>query len=185
LISFDGKQIGIVTPQEGIRLAREAGLDLVEISSTAKPPVCRILDFGKYLYVLEKQEKKAKKKQHIIVTKEIKMSPKIDDHDYHTKLRSAFNFFERGDKVKLTLFFRGREVTHPELGQRIVSRFTEDVADIAELERRESTENRRTLVFVFTPKKQPKKKIKVQTPGSAEAGQGLIDAKVENEQSNP
>src|SRR3989338_7958709 len=114
LIGSDGRQIGIVSPQEGVVKAREEGLDLVEISPTAKPPVCRILDFGKYLYTLEKEEKQARKKQHVIQLKEVKVSPKIKEHDYQTKLRSAIKFLERGDKVKMSMYFRGREITHVE-----------------------------------------------------------------------
>ena len=145
--------------EEGIRRAQDENLDLVEISPTANPPVCRILDFGKYLYTLEKQEKEARKKQHVITVKEIKFTSNIDDHDYQTKLRSALNFLERGDKVKLTLTFRGREITRPELGRRVIERFTEDIADLGELEKDEGME-RRSRVLLFMPKPQPKKKIK-------------------------
>ena len=151
LIGSDGKQIGIVSPQEGIQKAREEGLDLVEISPTAKPPVCRIVDFGKYLYTLEKEEKQAKKKQHVIQLKEIKVSSKIKEHDYQTKLRSAIKFLERGDKVKLTMFFRGREVTHLDLGKAILSRFVEDVSDLAEVEKNSGLEGR-FIVIHLNPK---------------------------------
>ncbi len=165
LIASDGKQIGITTPQEGLTRAREEGLDLVEISPSAKPPVCRILDFGKYLYTLEKEEKQARKRQHVVQLKEIKISPKIKEHDYQTKLRNGVKFLERGDKVKLTMFFRGRELTHIELGQRIIAKFTEDLADIADLEKNFGLEGR-MIVLLFTPKpnrakrKEPKSVIK-------------------------
>ena len=165
LISSDGKQIGIVSPQEGIAKAREEGLDLVEISSTAKPPVCRILDFGKYLYTLEKEEKQARKKQHVVQIKEIKLTSKIKEHDYQTKLRSAIKFIERGDKVKLTMFFRGRELAHIDLGRRILNRFTEDLTDLAEIEKNAGLEGR-MIVILLTPKPNAKKKVKM-TPQDA------------------
>ena len=159
MIGADGKLVGIVSPQEGLTRAREAGLDLVEISPTAKPPVCRILDFGKYLYTLEREEKQARKKQHVAAIKEIKVTSKIEDHDYQTKLRSAIKFLERGDKVKLTMFFRGREVTHIDLGQRILTRFVADLTDLAEVERNTGLEGR-FIVIQFTPKVTNKKKVK-------------------------
>jgi len=157
LIGSDGKQIGIVSPQEGITKAREEGLDLVEISPTAKPPVCRILDFGKYLYTLEKEEKQARKKQHVVQIKEIKLTSKIKEHDYQTKLRSGIKFLERGDKVKLTMFFRGREMTHVNLGKRILERYTQDLADLADVEKDSGLEGR-MIVVLITPKPNPKKK---------------------------
>lgn len=174
LIGSDGRQIGIVTPQEGIAKAREEGLDLVEISPTAKPPVCRILDFGKYLYTLEKEEKQARKKQHVIQLKEIKITSKIKEHDYQTKLRSAIKFLERGDKVKLTMFFRGREVTHLDLGKRVLDRFVEDLVDIGDVERNSGLEGR-MIIILFTAKATIVKK----KPKTVQE-----DAKTENKQSH-
>ena len=162
MIGSDGKQIGIVSPQEGLAKAREEGLDLVEISSTAKPPVCRITDFGKYLYTLEKEEKQARKKQHVVQIKEIKLTSKIKEHDYQTKLRSGIKFLERGDKVKLTMFFRGREITHLNLGKRILERFTEDINDLAEVEKNSGLEGR-MIVILITPKATNKKKPTTKT----------------------
>lgn len=135
LIGANGDMIGIVPSQEGLRLAQEEGLDLVEVAAQAKPPVCRIMDLGKYLYSISKKEKESRKKQKTVHVKEIKMTPKIEEHDYQTKLRNGRRFIEAGDKVKLTMFFRGREITHSELGRRIVARFTQDLSDIAEVER--------------------------------------------------
>jgi len=132
---------------------------LVEISATAQPPVCRILDVGKYLYTLEKEEKQARKKQHIVHLKEIKLRPKIDDHDYETKLRSAIRFLERGDMVKLTLMFRGREMRYIAMGEQVLHRFIEDLADIAEVEKNTGLE-RRTIVVHLQPKSNSRKKPK-------------------------
>ena len=160
MIGSDGKQIGIVSPQEGITKALEEGLDLVEISPTAKPPVCRILDFGKYLYTLEKEEKQARKKQHIVQIKEIQLSSKIRENDYQTKLRSAIKFLERGHKVKLAMLFRGGEMAHVDLGRKILDRFVEDVSDLAELEKNSEMEGR-TIIVHLTPKPSIKKKVKV------------------------
>ena len=171
LIGSDGKQIGIVSPQEGVQKAREEGLDLVEISPTAKPPVCRILDFGKYLYTLEKEEKLARKKQHIVQIKEIKLTSKIREHDYQTKLRSAIKFLERGDKVKLTMYFRGREVTHLSLGRAILDRFTEDVNDIAEVEKNTGLEGRMITIHL-----NPRPNIIKKKPKATSS-----DAKTENQ----
>ena len=135
LVGSGGEQIGVVPTQEGLQKAQEEGLDLVEMAPNAKPPVCRILDFGKYLYDLKKKDKEAKRKQKNTELKEIKLTAKIGKHDYDTKLRNARRFLERGDKVKLTLFFRGREVTHADLGKKMVKRFMDDVADLSEIER--------------------------------------------------
>ena len=147
--------MGIVNVDEGIRKAQDEGLDLVEISPTANPPVCRIIDFGKYLYTIEKQEKEAKKKQHVISIKEIKLTSNIEEHDYQTKLRNSRKFLERGDKVKLTLFFRGREITHADLGRKIVDRYVEDISDMAEVERNDGLEGNAIHIY-FIPKPQVK-----------------------------
>ena len=134
-------------------------MDLVEISPTAKPPVCRILDFGKYLYTLEKEEKHAKKKQHVAQIKEIKITSKIKEHDYQTKLRSGIKFLERGDKVKLTMFFRGRELAHTDLGKRVLERFLTDLADLADVEKNCGLEGRMITIHI-TPKPNIKRKQK-------------------------
>lgn len=160
LIGPEGQQIGIVPVKEGLDKAQEAGLDLVEVAPDAKPPVCRLMDLGKYLYSLSKKEKESRKKQKIVYIKEIKMTPKIEEHDYQTKLRAGRRFIERGDKVKLTMLFRGREITHMELGRKIVSRFAQDLSDVALLEKDGGLEGRAILTF-FTPipgKKSSKKK---------------------------
>ena len=147
LIGPKGEQIGIVPTKEGLTRAQEAGLDLVEVAPNVKPPDCRILDLGKYLYSLDKKEKEARKKQKVIHIKEVKMTLKIEEHDYQTKLRNSRSFLERGDKVKLTMFFRGREITHMDLGLKIVQRFTEDISDIGEVERNAGLEGNAIQVY--------------------------------------
>ncbi|MBN1688496.1 MAG: translation initiation factor IF-3 [Candidatus Omnitrophica bacterium] len=156
LISGDGQQVGVVTPREGLRLAQEAGLDLVEVAPEANPPVCRIMDLGKYLYTLSKKEKESRKKQKLIVVKEVKMTPKIEEHDYQTKLRNARKFLERGDKVKLTLFFRGREITHADIGKKLIDRFLEDISDVGTVERNQGLEGNAIHLFLM-PQSKPKK----------------------------
>ena len=135
LIGAEGQQIGVVDIKDALLKAQEAELDLVEVAATAKPPVCRIIDLGKYIYSLNKKEKESKKKQKVVYVKEIKMTPKIEEHDFQTKLRQGRNFIERGDKVKLSMMFRGREITHMDLGRKILERYKKDLSDIAEIER--------------------------------------------------
>lgn len=159
---------------EGLRLAEVAGLDLVEISSTSTPPVCRILDAGKYRYSLDKRERQAKKKQHVVDVKELRVSPKISVHDYQTKLRAAVGFLDRGDKVKFTVFFRGREVTRVERGEKLLARLKDDLADVGDLERQSGLEINH-IVAVFMPRRRAAVvKPKPQTPqaGPAAAQEG-------------
>jgi translation initiation factor IF-3 len=151
LVGADGEQVGVVPVAEGLKRAEEAGLDLVEVAANVKPPVCKILDLGKYLYSLDKKEKEARKKQKVIAIKEIKMTSKIEEHDYQTKLRHAREFIERGDKVKLTLIFRGREITHADIGRKIVARVIEDLSDIGDVERNHGLEGK-TILVLFAPK---------------------------------
>ncbi len=131
VIDDTGQQIGIMAPPQALALAREKGLDLVEISPTATPPVCRIMDYGKFQYTEQKRQRQAKKHQKVIEVKEIKFRPKVDEHDYQFKKKHIERFLEDGDKVKATIFFRGREMAHPEIGRRILERLIEDLADVA------------------------------------------------------
>jgi translation initiation factor IF-3 len=131
VIDDTGGQIGIMPPQQALALAREKGLDLVEISPTANPPVCRIMDYGKFQYLEQKRQRQAKKHQKIIEVKEIKFRPKVDEHDYQFKKKHIERFLEDGDKVKATIFFRGREMAHPEIGRRILERLIDDLAEVA------------------------------------------------------
>ncbi|HOW88351.1 MAG TPA: translation initiation factor IF-3 [Candidatus Omnitrophota bacterium] len=148
LIGAAGEQFGIVTPQEGLARAQEAGLDLVEVAAATTPPVCRIMDLGKYLYTLGKKEKESRKKQKTIDIKEVKMTTKIDDHDYQTKLRNARRFIERGDKVKLVVFFRGREIVYVDKGRKLVDRFVQDLSDVAMIERNDGLEGKAILLYL-------------------------------------
>jgi translation initiation factor IF-3 len=151
LIDTTGEQIGIVPTREAFRMALEKGFDLVEISPTAKPPVCKIMDYGKYKYELNKKAKSAKKKQHIIQMKEMRLRPKIEEHDYQFKLKHIQEFLEEGNKVKVFVEFRGREMAHQELGQKIIQRLEEDLKDLGIIEQKAKMEGR-NLSLTFMPK---------------------------------
>ena len=131
VIDDDGEQLGIMAPQQALVIAKQKGLDLVEISPTASPPVCRILDFGKYQYQEQKRAREAKKHQKTTELKEIKFRPKVDEHDYQFKKKHIERFLGNGDKVKATIFFRGREVAHPDIGRRILQRLVEELGELA------------------------------------------------------
>ena len=142
LIGADGEQLGIVSSREAQRLADEAGLDLVKIAPTAKPPVCKIIDYGKYRYEQARKEKEAKKKQKTVELKEIRLSPNIDTNDLNTKINSAKKFIEKGNKVKVTLRFRGREMAHMNQSKYILDDFAEALADVAVVEKAPKVEGR-------------------------------------------
>jgi len=152
LIDGEGEQRGVVSLREALQIAESASLDLVEISPTAKPPVCRVMDYGKYLFEQSKKLAEAKKKQKQVQVKEIKFRPTTEDGDYQDKLRNLTKFLEHGDKVKITLRFRGREMAHQELGMRILERVMIDTADYAVVEQRAKREGRQ-LLMVLAPKK--------------------------------
>ena len=149
----DGEMAGVVSKEEAIERALEAGLDLVAISPNAEPPVCKILDYGKFKYEAQKKKNEAKKKQNVIVVKEIKIRPGIEDHDYHVKLRAINKFIAEGDKVKVTLRFRGREMAHQELGGKVLDRVREDMETVAKVEQFPKMEGRQ-MVMVLAPSKQ-------------------------------
>ena len=142
LIGADGEQLGIVSSKEAQRLADEAGLDLVKIAPTAKPPVCKIIDYGKYRYEQARKEKEAKKKQKTIELKEIRLSPNIDTNDLNTKINAAKKFIEKGNKVKITLRFRGREMAHMNQSKYILDDFAEALADVSVVEKAPKVEGR-------------------------------------------
>jgi translation initiation factor IF-3 len=151
LIDATGHNVGVVPIAEGLARAVEAGLDLVEIAPNSEPPVCKILDYGKYKYQAQKKAAEARKKQRTVEIKEIKMRPNIDTHDYDVKMRSIRRFFEEGDKVKVTLRFRGREMAHQELGAQVLERVRNDTATIAKVESEPRLEGRQ-MVMVLAPR---------------------------------
>ncbi|RKY90945.1 translation initiation factor IF-3 [candidate division KSB1 bacterium] len=151
VIDADGTQLGIKTIQEALKLANKVGLDLVEVAPNANPPVCKLMDFGKYRYELSKKEKEQRKKQHVIHVKEIRLRPKTDKHDLEHKIRHAKEFLESGNKVKTTVVFRGREMIYKEFGYQILTEFQEQLADTAKVEKGPFEEGR-NLVIVFTKK---------------------------------
>jgi translation initiation factor IF-3 len=151
LIDENGQNLGIVGRLEALEKAREAGLDLVELSPDAQPPVCKILDYGKYKYAEQKKAAEARKKQKIVELKEIKMRPNIDDHDYDVKMKSMMRFFEEGDKVKVTLRFRGREMAHQQLGMDLLKRVKVDIEQVAKVESEPRLEGRQ-MVMVLAPR---------------------------------
>ncbi|MDH3264429.1 MAG: translation initiation factor IF-3 [Paracoccaceae bacterium] len=148
LIGAEGENLGVVTPQRAMELAEQVGLDLVEISPNAEPPVCKIMDFGKYKYETQKREAEARKKQKIIEIKEIKFRPGTDTHDYDVKMRNVMKFLEEGDKVKITLRFRGREMAHQELGLQLLNRVADDVAEVAKVENMPKLEGRQMVMMI-------------------------------------
>ena len=143
--------IGVIGLQEAIDMAFEVGLDLVEVSPNADPPVCKILDYGKFKYEAQKKANEARKKQKIIEVKEIKMRPGIDDHDYETKMKAVRRFLDEGDKVKMTIRFRGREMAHQDLGLKVLQRVQEEVAEIAKVEQHPRPEGR-LMTMVISPR---------------------------------
>jgi translation initiation factor IF-3 len=150
-VGEDGEMIGVVTRNEALTMASEASLDLVEVSPNADPPVCKILDYGKFKYEEQKKKNEARKKQKIIEIKEIKLRPGIDEHDYEVKRRSMVKFVEEGDKVKVTMRFRGRELAHQELGMNVLNRVRDDLETIAKVEQAPKMEGRQ-LIMVLTPR---------------------------------
>jgi len=160
VIDAEGEQLGVMSTDRAIALAMENGLDLVEVSPTARPPVCRIMDFGKFKYEQSKKQKESKKKQHTVQVKEIKLRPKTEEHDYQFKMRHAHDFLEKGNKVKVTLMFRGRELDHKELGQKMLGRLQADLADVGTVERPASMEGRLMVMYMAPIPGKPKPKEK-------------------------
>lgn len=148
LIDANGDQLGVKTRDEALQIAQTRNLDLVLVAPGAKPPVCRIMDYGKFRYEQQKKDKEARKKQRVINVKEVRFSPGIGDHDFNTKLRNARKFLENGDKVKASVRFRGRAITHKELGQEVLERLAEEVKDIATVESKAKMEGRQMFMML-------------------------------------
>jgi translation initiation factor IF-3 len=151
VIGPDSAQLGVMAVSEALRTAREMELDLVEVAPTSRPPVCRIMDFGKYRYEQAKRDQKAKRKQHLAVVKEVKLRPKIEEHDFDFKMKHARKFLEERDKVKVSVLFRGRELSHMELGYALIESVVQALADIASVEQKPALEGR-MLVMMLSPK---------------------------------
>ena len=151
----DGSQLGIMSLQDALSIAYREHLDLVEVAPTAKPPVCRVMDFGKYRYEQQKREKEAKKKQKVITIKEVKLRPNIEQHDYEVKLKNAMRFLAEGDKVKMTIMFRGRELSHTSLGRDLLERAIQDLGDSVTVERDPKLEGK-NMFTILAPKVQTK-----------------------------
>lgn len=151
LIDSEGEQLGIVSTSEALSLASSKNLDLVKIAPQAKPPVCRIMDYGKYKYELAKKEKEAKKKQKIITIKEVRLSPNIESHDLQVKANNARKFLQSGDKVKVTLRFRGRELSNTSIGLKVIKEFAQVLADVSTIEKEAKLEGKQ-MIMILTPK---------------------------------
>lgn len=152
VIDIDGKQLGIISPEEGRRVAEERGVDLVLVSDKSDPPVCKIMDHGKYKYEQEKKQREAKKKQHNADVKEVKMRYKIEEHDYQVRVNQAKRFLKSGDKVKATITFRGREIQHANLAEALLKRMMGDLDEVAEIQQRPKREGR-NMIMLLSPKK--------------------------------
>ena len=152
VIDANGDQAGVMPTQDALRMAEEQGLDLVEVAPNARPPVCKIMDFGRYKYQQQKKLQEARKKQSVVQIKEIKVRPKTDDHDFNTKLKHVTRFLENGDRVKVTVFFRGREIVHKDRGLMILQRMVEAVQEIAKVEQQPRSEGR-TMSLLLAPLK--------------------------------
>lgn len=150
LVDDAGEQLGVMSPREAMKIAAEKNLDLVEVAPNAVPPVCRIMNYGKFKYEQSKKEREAKKNQKVINIKEVKLRPNIEENDFQTKAKNAVKFLQAGDKVKVTIMFRGREITHPELGKSLCERLAADVKDIAKVEKEAKVEGR-NMIMILSP----------------------------------
>jgi translation initiation factor IF-3 len=169
LINSDGSQLGVKALPEALQIAREQGLDLVEVADKADPPVCKIMDYGKYKYEQDQRRKESKRKATSVVIKEMKFRPKIDGHDYETKMKHVERFLAEGSKVKLTIMFRGREMAHPELGRRILERVADRVAELAIVEAAPRQDGR-NMTMVLNPTRRPKGKGQGAGKGAPKTG---------------
>lgn len=154
LVSETGEQLGVFSSRDALRIAQERGLDLVEVAPMARPPVCRIMDYGKYKYEQSKRDREARKKQKVVTIKEVKMRPNIEDHDFEVRRRQTEQFLKEGDKIKATIMFRGREVVHSELGRAVLDRLLAAVKDLCIVERLPKLEGK-NMIMILAPKAAP------------------------------
>ncbi|WP_049822947.1 translation initiation factor IF-3 [Thermobaculum terrenum] len=181
VIDEDGTQLGIMHPLAALDLARQKGLDLVEVAPNANPPVCRLMDYGKFRYEQTKKERESRKSQKQIVIKEVRLKPKIDVHDLQTKAKQARNFLEEGDKVKVTVQFRGREVVHPEIGQELVQRLMDLIGDAATIEQQPKLDGK-NMTALLAPRKESAKPKKANQPQEESTqGEAKGDAETKDE----
>ena len=162
MIGVEGEQLGVLSIQEALQKAEALTLDLVEVSPNADPPVCKLMDYGKFRYQQQKRAHEAKKKQAVVQIKEVKVRPKIDEHDYQFKLKHVMRFLEDGDKAKLTVVFRGREIVHREIGEKLLARFIDDVKDIGDVEAAPKMEGRNLMAILTAKSPKNPKQIKVE-----------------------
>lgn len=153
LIDEDGSQLGVVTSKDALRMARDKNLDLVKIAPTAKPPVCKIMNYSKYRFDQIKREKEAKKKQKVVEVKEVRLTPNIEEHDMNTKIKNASKFLEKGDKVKVSVRFRGRELSRTEIGKTVLDQFAAGISEVGEIDKAPKMEGRSMVMFI-APKRQ-------------------------------
>lgn len=158
LVSETGEQLGVFSSRDALRIAQERGFDLVEVAPTARPPVCRIMDYGRFKYEQSKRDREARKKQKVVTIKEVKMRPNIEDHDFDVRRRQAESFLKEGDKVKATIMFRGREVVHAELGKAVLDQLLEAVKDLCIVERPAKLEGR-NMIMILAPKAAAETKV--------------------------
>jgi translation initiation factor IF-3 len=180
VVDAEGNQLGVMPTQQAIRLAQEQGLDLVEVSPTSRPPVCRVMDFGKYKYELSKKQKQSKKKQHTFQIKEVKFRPKTEEHDYQFKKKHAEEFLEKHYKVKFTLMFRGRELDHKEMGYRILDRLTKDLVHVGTVDRKPEFEGRLMIMYMSPLPAKTVPKSRAASPAKTTAEKEVNDAKIED-----
>jgi translation initiation factor IF-3 len=169
VISTDGEQLGILPIERAMEIAEEQGLDLVEVAPLARPPVCRIMDYGKFKYEEQRQAREARKKQHHVQLKEVKMRPGIEEHDFDFKVRHAKRFLEEGNKVKLTMMFRGRQMAHPEYGRKVLDRVFQELQDVSKVEAHPMLEGR-SMVMVLAPVVKAPQPQQTSQPTAAPAG---------------
>ncbi len=172
VVGEDGEQLGVLPTRDALTRARELGLDLVEVAPNSRPPVCRIMDYGKYKYEQSKKARQARKRQHHVVVKEIKMRPKIETHDYDFKKKHIVEFLEHGDKVKVTLMFRGREMAHTDLGRKLLDQLSSELTDLAKVEAPPKQEGRNMTMLLTPIVTKAKAAKKEDAPAEAEAAKG-------------